>query len=170
MVVDACVVITFGNADALDVITRLRRHEVGVCPRVVDEVTKPPAAEALRDAVNQGIVGQLSLDLTDATERSNLQRFDSRPAFRNRADAEVLALAISRSYIVGSDETAVRRAAAEELGWEMVAGTLDFLVWAVRERRVALAQAEVLLETLDVGPSIIETLARSSKTFGDLLN
>lgn len=101
VVVDACVVITFGNADALDVITRLQRHEVGVCPRVVNEVTKPPAAEALRDAVNQGIVGQLSLDLTDATERSNLQRFDSRPAFRNRADAEVLALAISRTTSLG---------------------------------------------------------------------
>ena len=110
------------------------------------------------------------MDLTDATERSNLQRFDSHPAFRDRADAEILALAVSRSYIVGSDETAVRRAAAEELGWKMVAGTLDFLVWAVREERVASAQAEVLLKTLDVGPGIIETLARSSKTFGDLLN
>ena len=64
VVVDSCVVITFGNADALDLVTGLQRHSVGVCPRVV----------------------------------------------------------------------------------------------------------EVLLETLDVGPGIIETLARSSKTFGDLLN
>lgn len=169
VVLDTCLVITFGNAEALQVISELQAHEVVTCPRVVREVTRPPAVTALNDAVAHGDIELTSIDPEVPRQQNALRRFDAMPAFRDRAEAEVLALAKSRNMIVASDENAVRRTARRELGRERVAGTLDFLVWAVREGRLTVRDAEDLLDRLDVGEAIARRIRNEGRTFGDLL-
>lgn len=166
---DACIMITFGNVGALGVLTDLQCYQVITCPRAIAEVTRPPASEAVRQAVHDGTICVESIDLTDPVEQANLQRFDSHPGFRGRADAEILALAVSRDHLICSDELAVRRAASAELGGQRVAGALDVLVWGVTEGRLTVEEADSLLVRLDVGPSLVERLKRKRRTFKDLL-
>ncbi len=169
MAADACLIITFGNAEALDLLTDLADYRIAVCPRVRDEIKKPPAASLLQDAIDNGSIETIALDPSDAKEQALLQQYDVRVGFHDRADAEVLALAVSRGYMVGTDDPAVRRAAMEGLGPNMVAGTLDILVWALRERRMHATDAEQLLATLDVGPHLQQKLERRGKTLRDLV-
>jgi hypothetical protein len=168
LIIDACQLITFGNCGALEVITSLSHHRIVVGSRSLGEVVQPPAATALATAVAGAQVTTVSIDLENLFEQQELARFDSRMAFRNRGDAELLALASARGYLLASDERAVRSAAFAELGPGRVAGTVDLLTWAVTEGRLTASEAVELLRTLDVGPGIIRELTRRGQDINDL--
>ena len=162
---DACILITFGNAGALEIITGLLRHPVMTTSRSVREVTKQPATSAVHDAVSDGTLQVTAIDLNNRVEQENLRRFDSLTAFRGRADAEVLALAVSRGNLVCSDRTA----AIAEIGAARVAGSLDLLVWSVKEKRLSPTGAEALFYNLDVAPGITARLEDRGQKIVDLL-
>jgi hypothetical protein len=82
----------------------------------------------------------------------------------------VLALAASRGYIVASDERAIRATVIAEWGLNHLAGTADFIVWAVREGRLSAADAEEVLSQLDSGAHVLAQLKREGRTLRDLLN
>lgn len=164
VVIDACLAITFGNVDALAIVSGLRLHRVVIAERAAGEVTRPPASTALSHEIGRGTIIVETIDISDAGEQGALARFDAMPAFRNRGDAQVLALATARGYLVGSDDDAVRRVAFAELGVARLAGTLDFLKWAVVEGRIATSEALTLLPTLDVGLNIMRRLALRGRT------
>lgn len=166
---DACILITFGNCRALELITRCTRFQGEVGGRVQAEVLRPPASNELRAALRAGALRSVELDLYDSREAGQLQRFEERPAFRGRGDAEVLALAVSRQGWVGSDDPAVRRAATGELGKNSVVGSLDLLVWAVRDGRLGMPESKKLISRLDVGPRINRSLAAAGVTMEDLV-
>jgi hypothetical protein len=169
LLLDACLAITFGNADRLGLLTNLRRHRIAIPPVALGEVQKPPARDRLLRAVRAGQIAVETLDLDLASERDALADFDSRPAFRGRGEAEVLAIARSRGYLVGSDERAVAAVVRQEFGAGRIAGTIDILVWAVREERLTSAEAELLLSQLDTGSGILKILKRTATSFHDLL-
>lgn len=164
VVLDACIAITFGNADALDVVADLRSHSVVIAHRAAGEVSRPPASRELARHMASGTIEKVSIDPSVPVEQVALVRFDSSPRFRARGDAEVLALAAARGWIVGSDEQALRRVAMQEFGIARVAGTLDFLQWAVREKRSTVEEAVQLLERLDVGPILLRRITAAGTT------
>src|SRR5258708_11343858 len=126
LIVDACQLITFGNANALTVVTSLRLHRIVVGARAAGEVTSDPASAQLRLALGNGELVSEGVDLSNAAEQAAFVTYDTRPAFRGRGDAEVLALASARGYIVGSDDRAVRSSAkADCVGG--VASSVDLL-------------------------------------------
>jgi hypothetical protein len=167
LIVDACQLITFGNAGALSVVSSLQLHRVVVGSRADSEVVRDPAAAQLRAALATGSVTREAVDLAIATEQTALAGYDARPAFRGRGDAEVLALAVTRGYIVGSDDRPMRSFAAADCGGR-VASSVDILRWAVRESRMSVADAVALLERLDVADSARAQAARQRKTLVDL--
>lgn len=169
VVLDACLAITFGNAGALDLVTGIERYDVVIASRAIGEVTRPPASHALREAVEEGRIRSAAVDLSVPEEQDALVRFDTMPAFRGRGDAEVLALAVSRGYAVGTDERAIRRVAKAELTSRHLVSTLDVLVLAVREERVSARKAAGLLGRLDVGPAYLKRLKETGLDFEDLL-
>jgi len=169
VVLDACLAITFGNADALHVIMDLTRYRVTIASRAIAEVLRPPASEALVAALDEGRIQKESLDLTVVQEQQALARFDAMPAFRGRGDAEVLALAVCRGHAVGTDERAMRRVVRAELGSSHLVSTLDVLVLAAREGLMSAAEAVRLLARLDVGPRYIDRLEVRGQTLGDLI-
>lgn len=169
LVLDACVLITFGNAGALDVLLGLSRHALVAPLRVIGEIVRPPARDAVRTAIDNGMLATTSIDLSDPLEQRLLRRFDAMPAFRNRADAEVLTIASARRCIVCSDERAVREVATAEVGRERVAGSLDVLKWAVVENRLSVAGAVKLVKRLDVGEGIERRLAQQRRTVEEIL-
>lgn len=169
VVLDACIIITFGSEDRLDLLTEVGSRRIVVAERAREEVRRPPASTALAAALDDGRIEEEAIDLETPEEQEALARYDDRAAFRNRGDAEVLALAAARGYVVGSDERAIRRAARDDLGTDRTATTLDFLVWAVRQERLTRSQASAFLVSCDVGPHYLERLERAGKKLGDLV-
>jgi predicted nucleic acid-binding protein len=169
LILDACIGITFGNAGRIDLLTGLQTAQVVIGRRALSEIRKPPARDALRAAVDAGGILVKTIDLSDVREQAALARFDARRAFQGRGDAEVLALAACRGYIVASDERAIQRTALQEFGKQRVAGTLDILIWAVREERLTIDGADALLKVLDSGPGVAARLASRGATLEDLI-
>jgi hypothetical protein len=107
LLLDGCIATTFGAADRLDLITGIGERRVLIAAAALEEVRRPPARDRLRDAVQSGRIEVEGLSLDRAGDWEALVRYESRPAFRGRADAEVLALAELRGYEVASDERAM---------------------------------------------------------------
>jgi len=168
VIVDACLIITFGNIGELGVVAGLRAHQVLIGSRSRGEVTRPPASSALASLITSRSVTVETVDVQNELEQAALVRFDGRLAFRGRGDAELLALAVTRGWIVGSDERAIRSAATAELGSGRVAGTVDFLRWAVAEGRLAKQAAAELVPRLDVGAGILKELTATGRTLAEL--
>jgi predicted nucleic acid-binding protein len=168
-VIDACLAITFGNVGRLEVLTQLVRHRVVISARALAEIRRPPASGAIQAAIAAQEITIEAVDLNDPGERQALANFDQRPAFRGRGEAEVLAIAATRGYIVGSDERPVLSAARQQWGAERTASTLDILIWAIREQRLTLPEAETLLARLDVGPGIKKQMSNRGKNLSDLI-
>lgn len=169
LVLDACLAITFGNVGRLDLVAGLRAHRVVIAARAAAEVRRPPADQALRAAIASGEIVVEAVDLANGQEQQALAEYDARPAFRGRGEAEVLALAATRGYIVGSDEVPVLRTARNEFGTHRAASTLDLLIWAVREQRVTITEADSLLGQLDSGLGIRKQLNKRGIRLEDLI-
>lgn len=168
LVLDACLAITFGQQERLKLITGSSRRIV-IGARARDEVERPPAKIELEEALRSGEVEVESVDLDNPEEQEALARYDAMPAFHDRGDAEVIALAVTRGYIVGSDDQAIRRQVRNDLGPARIAGTLDVVVWAVRDGRMTTEAAMEFLEACDVGPALLEALEAQGRTVEDLL-
>lgn len=165
---DACLVITFGGAGRLDLIAGGERRVV-IAARAGEEVVRPPARPRLEEALDAGAIEVESIDLDVADEQDALARYDADPAFRDRGDAEVLALAATRGYTVGSDDRAIGRRVRTDLGPDRIAGTLDVIVWAVRDERISLSDAHAFLENCDVGPALLRRLTVAGVDLEDLI-
>ena len=72
LIVDACLVITFGSVGRLGLLTGLRGHEVLIGPRSLAEVAKQPTAGAIREAIAAGTVTMATLDPGAATDQAAL--------------------------------------------------------------------------------------------------
>lgn len=168
IVLDACIIISFGSAGRLDLIDTLHLDRVCVSARARTEVVRDPARTALEASIAAGRISVETVDLEIPAEQDAFRMFDARPAFRGRGDAEVLALAASREYIVASDERAIRRTVLTEFGALRLAGTLDFIVWAIREERLQFEHAESVLARLDSGARILAQLQREGRNLKDL--
>lgn len=169
LVLDACLVITFGSTERLDLLIDAPVERVVVAARVFAEVTRPPSRDLLEAAVNDSRIQIEAIDLDRRTEQEAFARFNARPAFRDRGEAEVLALAVARNYIVGSDERPVRTATIQELGLQRIAGSLDVLIWAIRDGRLSLVEAEALVNHLDSGEGIQRLLRVHGTRLSELL-
>jgi hypothetical protein len=153
LVVDACLLITLGNADSLWLLRDLPGWSAVTCPRAVAEVSRPPAANRVRLALEDGWLTLVAIDPESDDEARALTRFDDMPAFRDRADAEVLALAAVSGYAVGSDDRRVRTEARRLPGVSAI-GSVDLLVTHLRAENLRLDQAGALLAKFDVDVSV----------------
>lgn len=169
LILDACIAITFGAQKRLDLVSSLQSRRVIIAERARKEVKRPPASIELDTAIEEGTIEVESIDLEVEREQEALTRYDGRAAFRGRGDAEVIALASVRGYVVGSDDAAVRRTVRRDLGNARVAGTLDILVWAMRDDRISSEDAQRFLEDCDVGSMIVEALEARGIRLSDLV-
>lgn len=170
LVLDACIVISFANAGHFSIIEELGQHRVCIAQRAAGEVTRDPAKSTLAQSIQAGKIELVSINLELPQEQSALALYDARPAFRGRGDAEVLALASTRGYVVASDESAIRTASIKDIAsGNHIAGSLDLLRWAIAEQRVSQAEALTILRSLDCGPTILFNLKKQHQSIEDLL-
>lgn len=170
IILDACLIITFGNVGKLSIVTELGRYNLAVAATTIGEVKRPPAVDQLQHALQGHGISPTAIDLDVAAEQEALVRYSDRRRFKEKGEAETLALAASRGWVIGSDEVAVQRVAIAEFGPKRVAGTLDFLRWAVLDGRLSVVEASVLLERLDVGPGLLKRIVAAGSTIQDLVS
>jgi hypothetical protein len=161
--------ITFGSAGHLQLVLDAELVSPAIGARAMREVAREPARTAVHEAVKAGRLQIQAIDLTKGDEVKALARFDADPAFRGRGDAEVLALAEQRGYLVGTDDRAIRTAAMKAIGAARLVSTLDVLVWARRQSRLSAAQAKKILRQLDIGSEIERQLQRAGIGIEDLV-
>lgn len=169
IVLDACMIISFGSAGVLSLIDELQLDNVAVSARARAEVERDPARAAMEASIAAGRLSVVRIDLDIPAEQDALRDFDARTAFRGRGEAEVLALAMTRGYGLASDERAVRAAARKHLDPTRIAGTADFIAWAVREGRLKASDAEGVLGQLDSGAAVLAKLQRQGRALIDII-
>lgn len=169
LVLDACTVITYARAGRLDLVTGLPGHRVVMAARARSEIRKEPARSRVQAAERAGLLDTLAIDMEVPAEVAALARYDARPAFRGRGEAEVLALAACRGYAIASDEAAVLNAAREDLGAERAYTSASLLRRAVRDGRISPADAAALLGTMDVARAVTAALTQLGSSVEDWL-
>jgi|GEM_PF-3488408 len=169
LVVDACTAITYAKVGRLDLVTGARGYRVVMAARARSEIRKEPARSHVAAAERAGDLTIEGVDLDAAEEVAALARYDAKPAFRGRGEAEVLALAAARGYAVASDEVPVLHAARTEFGAERVYTAASLLRLAVREERISAADAEALFERMDVAPGVTASLVRLGTSVSEWL-
>jgi hypothetical protein len=63
----------------------------------------------------------------------------------------------------------MRSVVVNDWGAARLAGTADFIVWAVRERRLTIAEAGTVLAELDSGAAILAQMERQGRSLSDYL-
>lgn len=170
VVVDACCIITYGNVMRLDLVATLAGRRVVIAARAYAEVKKPPASVQVATEIATGRLSVEMINLADLAEATLLAHFDSRPAFRNRGEAEVLALATARGYAIASDEAPVLTAALNELGSGYVFTSATLLRQAVREGRITISDALTLLSQMDIAAGVQKAATARQMTIRDYLS
>lgn len=169
LVLDACTTLTFAKVNRLDLIIDLEGFRVAIAARAHAEVKREPAVSVLARAVRLARIAVESVDLGVPREAAALALFDSMTAFRGRGEAEVLALAIERGYVIATDEPAVRDALRARAPQAPFMTSTHVLKQAVAERRLTHDDAVALFNTLDVAHGTRALLRKLGYSIEDLL-
>lgn len=87
IVLDACMIIAFGNAGQLDLIDTLRLDRVSVSARARSEVARDPARAAMESSI---VAGRLSIDTIDLSNPAEARSRKPSAALRLRVNIAVL--------------------------------------------------------------------------------
>ena len=68
LILDACIVITFGTAGYLSIVEDLRLHTICIATRAAGEVIREPARSALHNAVSAGRIVVVTADIENDSE------------------------------------------------------------------------------------------------------
>jgi predicted nucleic acid-binding protein len=154
VVTDANVLINLIHAEALMLLGRLPGHEFVVADEVVAEVTAAEQARALASALAEGVLRRESLVGVEA-----LTLFAELTRVMGRGEAASLALAVTRRWLVASDEKRVfRREAQARLGAGRLLTTPGVLVLAIRAGLLSVEEADgikALLESKRFGMTFV---------------
>lgn len=160
---------TFAKVNRLDLITGTHDARVVIGSRAHAEVRREPSLSVLAKAVRLQHIHVESVDLGDPREATALALYDGMPAFRGRGEAEVLALVVTRGYVLASDEVAVRDALRVcDANVSFVTST-HILKQAVLEQRISPSDAIALFHTLDIAKGTSALLRRLGLSLEELL-
>lgn len=116
---DTCVLINLIHVARLPLLGRLPGYEFVIPNHVYEEVTDPKQRQALDEALDRGGVKKESL-----TDLTSVELYASLRASLGSGEAACLALAVTRGWMIASDERRLFRR-------EAVARTVEDLLGAV---------------------------------------
>jgi predicted nucleic acid-binding protein len=138
VVTDANVLINLMHVKRLSLLGGLAGYEFVVPDHVRAEITEPAQVEMLDEAASRGF-----LRIESVTDLGALTLFAELVAHLDRGEAACLALAVTRGWMVASDERRrFRREAETRLGAGSILRTQDLFVLAIRESLITIEQAD----------------------------
>jgi predicted nucleic acid-binding protein len=138
VVTDANVLINLMHVDRLSLLGHLSGYEFVVPDHVRAEITDPAQVAMLDEAASRGF-----LRVEPVTDLAALTLFAELIAHIDRGEAACLALAVTKGWMVASDEKRrFRREAEARLGAGSILRTQDLFVLAIRESLITIEQAD----------------------------
>jgi len=138
VVTDANVLINLMHVKRLSLLGGLAGYEFVVPDHVRAEITEPAQVEMLDEAASRGF-----LRIESVTDLGALTLFAELVAHLDRGEAACLALAVTRGWMVASDERRrFRREAETRLAAGSILRTQDLFVLAIRESLITIEQAD----------------------------
>jgi predicted nucleic acid-binding protein len=138
VVTDANVLINLMHVERLSLLGGLSGYEFVVPDHVRVEITNPAQVKMLDEAASRGF-----LRIEPVTDLGVLTLFAELVAHLDRGGAACLALAVTKGWMVASDEKRrFRREADARLGPGSILRTQDLFVLAIRESLITIEQAD----------------------------
>ena len=146
VVTDANVLINFCHIGQLPLLGALTPYRFFVPGEVINEITEPVQQAEVAGALAQGLIARTVIDSIEA-----LALFGTLRDLMGRGEAACLALAVTKGWMVASDEKRrFRREVLERIGAARIVDTASLLRRAISMELVSVAEADgfkAVLET-----------------------
>lgn len=148
-VLDASLLLTLGSASALHLLWDNPRCEWHITPIVRSEVMSEPTRSDISKALVRGDARSTELDTDSDEELSALARWSN---VVDAGEAEALAIATTRGWVVGLEDRFAQRRVTEALGAEHWINSATLLIQAVEDERLSESEADAIFRRLDCYP------------------
>jgi predicted nucleic acid-binding protein len=148
-VVDASLLISLGKAGRLGLLLDATELELFVTPTVRAQLQSNDTRGPVEERIVAGRIQVLHLSSDDEAELNALAEWSE---LVDEGEAECIAVAVTRGWLVGLEDRAAQRAIRRRGGGPRWVGCADLLVLAVRARRLTVEEADAVLRSLDVYP------------------
>ena len=145
-VADASLLLSLGDASALHLLWDDADRDWHVTPIARGEVISEPTRSEVSRAVLDGRLSATELDTDSEAELQAFARWTDRV---DAGEAEAIAVATSRKWVVGLEDLFAQRRLTEEAGSSAWVNSATLLVSAVRQERLSLPAADAIFTRLD---------------------
>lgn len=145
-VADASLLLSLGEASALQLLWEDPGRIWHVTPIARSEVKKDPTRSELSRAILSGRLAAAELD-TDSEEEGRL--FAHWSDLVDAGEAEAIAVALARGWVVGLEDLFAQRCVTREAGEAHWLNAATLLLSAARSRRMSMADADAIFVRLD---------------------
>lgn len=143
-VLDASLLLTLGEASALDLLWDDPRYDWHVTPIVRGEVRSEPTRSGISEAILADDLTPVTLE--DEGELRALARWEKTV---DAGEAEAIAVAEIRGWVVGIEDLFARRRLTEAFGAERWVNSATLLLHAISDGRLTHAEADAVFRRLD---------------------
>ena len=143
---DTSIVLSFTGVGRFDVIGQDGRYEWFVTPIVRSELIRPADRGPVDDAIANGRVHLAAIDNANELE---LREWASWSAVVDPGEAEAIAVAVSRGWIVAIEDLRAQRALDRAVGRGRWLNSANVLLGAIRDGRLPIDQADSIFRSLD---------------------
>ena len=159
VVTDANVLINFCHIGQLPLLGALTPYRFLVPEEVINEITEPAQQTEVGNALAQELIARTVIDSVEA-----LALFGTLRDLMGRGEAACLALAVTKGWMIASDEKRrFRREVVERIGAARLVGTASLLRHAISIERVSVAEADSFKAALEARRFVMPFAS-----FGDL--
>jgi hypothetical protein len=148
-VVDASLLLSLGGASALQLLWDDPQHVWHITPIARGEIQSEPARSEISRAILNGRLATAELDTDSKIE---LQIFARWSGLVDPGEAEAIAVAISRDWVIGLEDLFAQRRVTQEAGRRHWINAAALLIAAVEQTRMTLSEADAIFVRLDCYP------------------
>ncbi len=145
VITDANILINLIHVKRLSLLRDLPGFHFVVGDEVLAEINKPAQALALKEIVDRGDIGRVSLENT-----TELALYAEHSQFVGKGEASCLAIAEVRGWLIASDERRkFQRIAEERIGTGRILNTPGIYVMAIRSELLSVEDADADKQILE---------------------
>jgi predicted nucleic acid-binding protein len=149
VVIDMSLILTLSGAGALERFLWASRVDWHVTPIVRREATRHESRDVIDHAIAAGHLQVTEIDITDQGQMDEWAKWE---LVVDIGEAEAIALALARHWVVGLEDRQAQRALDREAGPGHWLNAVNLLLDAVADRVLPFADADSLFTALDSYP------------------
>lgn len=160
---DASFLLALGKLGQIALLERARAFEWHLTPVVRDELKSGKTSDAVDRAV---LSGTITIVTVDSDDDQVLAHFAEWSQVVDPGEAEAIAVALSRDWLVAIEDRQAQRLLDRRVGKGRWTNTAAVLVSMVQSEDISVAEADSVFQSLDVFPGYVK---RGVSSIGDFL-